>query len=124
MRIISEGEIGIITPCCDEAAITIDKYRDKLQNKYKFGYSLKYSFDELSDKAIQTQLAREAGLSVPEFYSVMKEEDIPKNPQFTCIVKTLIAMLGSKAETNINYYYVCDMQGNRLRLVMLIQLLL
>ncbi len=101
LDIIPNGEMGVITPCCDEAAITIDKNREKLKEKYKFGYSTKYSFEELSDKAIQTQLAKEAGLSVPEFYTVMKMDDIPKNPPFPCIVKPLVAMLGSKADLMI-----------------------
>lgn len=96
LKIVPDGEFGVITPCSDEAAITIDKNREKLKRKYKFAHSAFFSFEELSDKGIQTQLAREAGLSVPEFYTVMTLEDIPENPPFPCIVKPLIAMLGSK----------------------------
>lgn len=106
MQIIPEGEIGVITPCCDEAAITIDKYREKLKEKYRFGYSTKYNFKELSDKGVQTQLAKDAGLAVPEFYTVMSIQDIPANPPFPCIVKPLVAMLGSKADLMICNNYV------------------
>lgn len=101
LDIIPEGEMGVITPCCDEAAITIDKNRERLKEKYKFGYSTKYNFEQLSDKGIQTKLAKEAGLSVPEFYTVMKMDDVPKDPPFPCIVKPLVAMLGSKADLMI-----------------------
>lgn len=101
LDLIPNGEMGVITPCCDEAAITIDKNRERLKDKYKFEYSTKYSFEELSDKALQTQLAKDAGLSVPEFYTVMNLNDIPEDPPFPCIVKPLVAMLGSKADLMI-----------------------
>lgn len=116
MQIVPDGEIGVITPCCDEAAITIDKYREKLKEKYRFSFSTKYSFAELSDKGLQTQLAKEAGLSVPEFYTVMDMNDIPQNPPFPCIIKPLIAMLGSK-----NDLIICNNQEelvNNIRLIL------
>ena len=96
LSIIPDGEIGVITPCCDEAAVTIDKYREKLEEKYRFEYSAKYSFEEISDKAVQTRLAKEAGLNTPEFYTIYSLEDVPDSPPFPCIVKPLIAMKGSK----------------------------
>lgn len=96
LSIIPDGEIGVITPCCDEAAVTIDKYRKKLEEKYRFEYSAKYSFEEISDKAVQTRLAKEAGLNTPEFYTIYSLEDVPDSPPFPCIVKPLIAMKGSK----------------------------
>lgn len=101
LDIVPDGEYGVITPCCDEAAITIDKHREELSSKYYFGYSTKYSFEELSDKGLQTKLAKEAGLDTPEFYTIMSINDIPENPPYPCIIKPLIAMRGSKGDLKV-----------------------
>lgn len=101
LDIIPDDKMGVITPCCDEAAIVIDEFRETLSPKYRFGYSTKYSFDELSDKALQTKLAKEAGLNTPEYFRIMSVEDIPENPPFPCIIKPLVAMKGSKNDLKI-----------------------
>lgn len=101
LDLIPQGEYGVITPCCDEAAITIDRHRAELSSKYRFGYSTKFSFEELSDKGLQTSLAKEAGLDTPEYFTIMSPEDIPQNPPYPCIVKPLVAMKGSKGDLKI-----------------------
>ena len=101
LEIIPDGEMGVITPCCDEAAIVIDKNREKLKNKYHFEYSNRFSFEELSDKGVQTKLAKDAGLHTPAFHVLRKIEDIPENTPFPCIIKPLVAMKGSKDDLRV-----------------------
>lgn len=101
LELIPEGEQGVITPCCDEAAIVLDKYRDRLSSKYRFGYSDNYSFTQLSDKGVQTKLASEAGLDTPEFCTIMSMDDVSDNIPYPCIIKPLVAMKGSKNDLTI-----------------------
>lgn len=101
LSIVPDGEVGVITPCCDEAAITLDKHRDRLRGKYRFEFSTEYSFEEISDKAIQTRLAKEAGLKTPEFFTIHSLKDIPEDVPFPCIIKPLVAMKGSKNDLMI-----------------------
>ena len=97
------GEIGVITPCCDEAAVVLDRHRDELKKKYRFEYSTKYSLDELSEKSLQMDLAKKAGLDTPECFTLFSVDDLPENPPYPCILKPLISMKGSKLDLR-----VCD----------------
>ena len=101
MTLIPDNELGVITPCCDQAALVIDKYRTTLEKKYRFEYSTKYTIEELSDKGLQTRLAGEAGLCIPEFYTILSMDEVPENPPYPCIVKPLVAMRGSKADLRV-----------------------
>lgn len=101
LNIIPEGKKGVITPCCDEAAIVIDKNRERLKHKYFFEYSNRFSFEELSDKGVQTKLAKEAGMHTPAYFVLRSIEDIPDNTPFPCIIKPLVAMKGSKADLRV-----------------------
>ena len=76
----------------------LDEHRSELENRYRFEYSTKYTVEELSDKELQVRLAKEAGLDVPECYTIMSLGDIPENPPFQCIIKPLVSMRGSKLD--------------------------
>ena len=91
----------VITPCSDEAAIVLDRYRKILPKAFRFQYSDDYSIEELCDKELQARLARMSGLDVPETYKIFQISDIPSNPPYPCIVKPLISMKGSKNDLRI-----------------------
>lgn len=95
--------VGVITPCCDEAAVVLDRHRETLQHRYRFEFSSKYSLDELSEKNLQVELAQKAGLCIPEYYTIRNINDLPNNPPLPCIIKPLVSMKGSKADLRVCY---------------------
>ena len=97
----NSNEIGVITPCCDEAAVVLDRHRQELTQKFKFEYSTKYSLDELSEKNLQVELAKKAGLDIPECFTIYSFEDLPSAPPFPCILKPLVSMKGSKMDLRV-----------------------
>ncbi len=98
-----KGEIGVITPCSDEAAVTLEKNKQLLLGLFVFEHSDKYSIQEMMDKGLQMRIAKEAGLDVPESYSIFNIGDIPEEISFPCIIKPLSSMKGAKSDLRVVY---------------------
>lgn len=100
---IKIGSINPILPCCDGAALALDKYREELKVKgYVIGGSLKNpTLAPFFEKDLQVKLAKESGLYVPESKIVDDESVLAKNDIYPCIIKPLVSCQGSKSQIRI-----------------------
>lgn len=92
-----------VLPCCDSAALALDKYREQLQEKnYITGAC--YTETGLSpyfEKDLQVKLAKDSGLFVPETIIVNDETVLYNNTIYPCLIKPLVSCLGSKSQIRI-----------------------
>lgn len=97
------GTINPVLPCCDNAALALDKYREELKEKgYVVGGSSKNpTLAPFFEKDLQVKLAKEAGLYVPESKIVDDGNIIEKNDIYPCIIKPLVSCQGSKSQIRI-----------------------
>lgn len=93
-----------IIACCDTAAVTLEKYKDRLSVKYIFEYTTgPYSLRELSEKDLQVKLAIHAGFNVPCSLTANINSAIPQNVKFDppYIFKPLVSAEGAKSDITI-----------------------
>lgn len=88
-----------IIPCCDLAALFLEKNSSKLNNIFLFGYATNYSLLDLSEKENQVKLAKESGFNVPKTWR--GEMSILKELQYPCIIKPLISCKGAKSDIRV-----------------------
>lgn len=63
-----------VIACCDNAALALEKNNKRLKETFLYEYSTKYTLNQLAKKETQVQLAKEAGLYVHHFLSLMHRE--------------------------------------------------
>ena len=100
---VSSGFVAPVLPCCDSAALALDKYRNELNEKgYVIGGSSKNpSLAPFFEKDIQVKLAKKSGLYVPKSTIVDDESDLTRNVIYPCIIKPLVSCQGSKSQIRI-----------------------
>lgn len=98
-----QGEDIAIIACCDDAAISLERNRDLLNNGFRFEFSQgQWLIEELCEKDLQVRLAQESGFNVPwSSKSIESIEDIPNDVPFPCITKSLVSCKGSKSDLTI-----------------------
>lgn len=90
-----------IVPCCDTAALILERRRDEIPENIVFGHiDGKYTIAEVQDKELQVALARSVGLNVPCSFKVSDRHNIPKELSFDApyIIKPVISIYGSKTD--------------------------
>ena len=92
-----------IIACCDSAALSIDKAKDKLATHgYVFEYStVSQSLSPYFEKDIQVELAKNSGLNVPVSVKIDTIDDIPEKFVYPCLIKPLVSCHGGKGNIKI-----------------------
>lgn len=96
----SVNKIPII-PCCDNAALTIEQNKERLEKTFLYEYSKQYSLKYLAKKENQVRLATEANLFVPKTWNLRDKDNIPNDIIFPCLIKPLISSQGAKSDIRI-----------------------
>lgn len=105
-RIINNTDDSIknvpIIACSDEAALTLEKYSDRLKTHYLFEHTIKnWTIREILDKNFQVRKASECGFNVPKTWSLGSFEHIPENIAYPCIIKPEVSCMGAKVDLRV-----------------------
>lgn len=98
---IAEKEaIPSVLICCSDWYISVvDKNYDKLKFNFRsFNAKKANEINRLMSKDVQQNYATAAGLTVPKTWTLTKEDQIPSDIVFPCIVKTEISVQGTKSD--------------------------
>lgn len=96
----AESKTPIIA-CCDLAALTLEKNKDKLQEHYIFEHASNYTLDYLAKKENQVRLAIEAGFNVPKSWNLNDTKHIPDDVIYPCLIKPLVSCEGAKSDIRV-----------------------
>lgn len=89
----------VIFPGCDGAAVVLEEYRKKLSSNFLFQHvNGCHTLKELDNKKLQVEIAKKSGFRTPKSWDLASPNDIPADISFPCIIKSLIAMEGSKSD--------------------------
>lgn len=95
----NSNDTFVIFPGCDGAAVVLEEYRDRLSTNFLFQHiDSQYSLKELDNKNLQVEIAGKSGFRTPKSWDLESLNDIPADIVFPCIIKSLIAMEGSKSD--------------------------
>lgn len=98
---IKEGEKIPIIPCCDAAALALERNKKRLKKHYIFEFSSNYSLSYLSMKEHQVRMAQEAGFNVPRTWNLNETKTIPDDACYPCLIKPLVSCEGAKSDIRI-----------------------
>lgn len=90
-----------IIPCCDIAALTLEKNADRLKNRFVFEYALNYSLDYIAKKEYQVRIAADAGFNVPKSWNLYESKIIPNDVVYPCLIKPLVSCEGAKSDIRV-----------------------
>ncbi|MBQ6085471.1 MAG: ATP-grasp domain-containing protein [Bacteroidaceae bacterium] len=96
-----EGEKTPIIACCDDAAMALERNKERLKEHYVFGHSFNYSLSYLSIKEHQVRMAQEAGFRVPQTWNLNETKEIPYDVCYPCLIKPLISSEGAKTDIRV-----------------------
>ena len=89
----------VVFPGCDGAAVVLEEYREKLSSNFLFQHVKgRYTLKELDNKKLQVVIAEKSGFRTPKSWDLASPNDIPADILFPCIIKSLVAMEGSKSD--------------------------
>jgi predicted ATP-grasp superfamily ATP-dependent carboligase len=89
----------VVFPGCDGAAVALEEYRDKLSTNFLFQHvDGPNSLKELDNKKLQVEIAEKSGFRTPKSWNLESLNNIPEDIVFPCIIKSLVAMEGSKSD--------------------------
>lgn len=103
-RFAHTDDTFVVFPGCDGAAVVLEEFQDKLSSNFLFQHvDGQHSLKELDNKKLQVEIAAKSGFRVPKSWDVESLNEIPGDIVFPCIIKSLVAMEGSKSDL-----LVCD----------------
>lgn len=89
----------VIIPCGDEAALLLEKNKDRLKNSFVFQHVCKeHSLYQLMDKNNQTKFAINNKIPVPASYDICSASTLPQDVPYPCIIKPLLSCEGDKKD--------------------------
>lgn len=95
----NSSDIFVIIPGSDGAAVVLEDYKKKLSSNFFSQYvEGDYTLRDLDNKSLQVKLAKKAGFNVPESWIITSIDNIPDGITYPCIIKSLVAMEGSKSD--------------------------
>lgn len=99
-NIAEKESIPSVLICCSDWFISVvDKNYDKLKPHFSSFNAIKPNeINRIMSKAVQQNYANAAGLTVPKTWTLTKEDQIPSDIVFPCIVKTEISVQGTKSD--------------------------
>ena len=87
---------------CDDAALILERNKDKLADRYLFEFTKgDFSIEQLLEKDLQVRLATEAGFNVPRSWLTENLAVIPKDIEYPCLIKPLVSSKGAKSDIRI-----------------------
>lgn len=100
--IVTDGGPIPIIASCDDAALILEKNKERLKENYVFEHSTSaYTILELVEKELQVKLASDAKFNIPKSCSMNLLGDIPEGITFPCIIKPLISSQGTKSDIHV-----------------------
>ena len=98
-----KGEEAAIIATCDDAAIALERNKNRLGKFFRFEHTEgEWTIEELCEKDLQVNLANESGFNVPWSSNLIEKiEDVPDEVPFPCITKSLMSCKGSKSDLTI-----------------------
>lgn len=90
-----------IIACCDDAAIALERNKEKLKGSFLHEYSTHYTLDYLSQKEVQVQMALDAGLTAPKTWHLKDCKEIPTDVVFPCLIKPRVSSKGAKSDIRV-----------------------
>lgn len=66
-----------IIATCDMAALTLERNKEKLKDRFLFEYAINYTLDYLAKKENQVRMAINAGFNVPKSWNLNDTKQIP-----------------------------------------------
>lgn len=90
-----------IIACCDDAALALERNKEKLKDSFLHEYSTQYSLDFLSKKENQVRLAHKSGLTIPKTWNLNNSKEIPIDIVFPCLIKPLVSSQGAKSDIRV-----------------------
>lgn len=107
VRIISslslenDGKKIPIIASCDDAALTLERNREVLKDRFVFEYTTgSYTIEQLLEKKLQVRLAAEAGFNVPRSWQLNDMID-SENVKYPILIKPLVSAKGAKVDIRI-----------------------
>lgn len=94
---VRQNRIPIIAGC-DIAALTLERNKERLREKFVFEYSSNFSLEYLSQKKNQVRLASDSGFNVPKTWVMSDLEIMPSDIIYPCLIKPLISCEGAKCD--------------------------
>lgn len=102
-KLVGDAPTAII-PCGDEAALLLEKNKDRLKDSFVFQHVCKgHSLDHLMDKKSQTIFAINNKIPVPTSYDICSASALPQDVPYPCIIKPLLSCEGDKKDICIAF---------------------
>lgn len=100
--IATDGNPIPIIASCDDAALILEKNKERLKENYVFEHlTSAYTILKLAEKELQVKLASDAKFNIPKSWSMNQPGDIPDGITFPCIIKPLISCQGTKSDIHV-----------------------
>lgn len=100
--IATDGDPIPIIASCDDAALILEKNKERLKENYVFEHlTSAYTILKLAEKELQVKLASDAKFNIPKSWSMNLPGDIPDGITFPCIIKPLISCQGTKSDIHV-----------------------
>ena len=93
----------VIIPCCDEAAVVLEKFEPELVPDFLFQKCRNSTLKELASKDLQARLAKESGIDIPWTIEIQSVADIPEDITFPCITKPVVSTEGLTSDILVCY---------------------
>lgn len=90
-----------IIATCDMAALTLERNKEKLKDRFLFEYAINYTLDYLAKKENQVRMAINAGFIVPKSWNLNDTKQIPDDVTYPCLIKPLVSCEGAKSDIRV-----------------------
>ena len=92
-----------IIATCDMAALTLERNKERLKDRFLFEHAINYTLDYLAKKENQVRMAINAGFNVPKSWNLNDTKQIPDDVTYPCLIKPLISCEGAKSDIRVCY---------------------
>lgn len=96
-----ETHIIPIIACSDDAALVLEKNKERLRPHFLFEYSSKFPLANLFVKELQVELAIKSGFNVPISQLVDDFTEVKNGIGYPCIIKPLVSCQGAKSDIRV-----------------------
>lgn len=90
-----------IIATCDMAALTLERNKERLKDRFLFEHAINYTLDYLAKKENQVRMAIDAGFNVPKSWNLNDTKQIPDDVTYPCLIKPLVSWEGAKSDIRV-----------------------
>lgn len=90
-----------IIATCDMAALTLERNKERLKDRFLFEHAINYTLDYLAKKENQVRMAIDAGFNVPKSWNLNDTKQIPDDVTYPCLIKPLVSCEGAKSDIRV-----------------------